>query len=109
MRRPRRKILHREETDPVALLANLFDVAMVFAVALMVALVAKYNMTEIFSREDYTVVKNPGKENMEIITREGEKITRYKPSDKQDGSGRRGRKVGVAYELENGEIIYIPE
>ncbi len=92
------------------MLSNLFDVAMVFAVALMVALVAKFNMTEIFSQEDYTIVKNPGAENMEIITKEGEKITRYRPSEQQsEGQGKKGRKVGVAYELENGEIIYVPE
>ncbi|MBQ3555321.1 MAG: DUF2149 domain-containing protein, partial [Bacteroidales bacterium] len=23
--------------------------------------------------------------------------------------GKRGKKVGIAYELENGEIIYVPE
>ena len=92
-----------------ALLSNLFDVAMVFAVALMVALVTKFNMTEIFSQEDYTMVKNPGKDNMEIITKEGQQITRYKPSESQETSGRKGRKVGIAYEMENGEIIYVPE
>ncbi len=91
------------------MLSNLFDVAMVFAVALMVALVFKFNMTEIFSQEDYTIVKNPGQENMEIITKEGQTINKYKPSENQDGSGKKGRKVGVAYQLENGEIIYVPE
>lgn len=106
----RRKILNTsEEQDPVAMLTNLFDVAMVFAVALMVALVSKFNMTEIFSQEDYTMVKNPGKENMEIITKEGQTITRYKPSENQEKSGRKGKKVGIAYEMENGEIIYVPE
>lgn len=94
----------------MSVVSNLFDVAMVFAVALMVALVSRYNMTEMFSQEDFTMVKNPGKENMEIITKEGEKINRYTPSESQDGQdGKRGRKVGVAYELENGEIIYVPE
>ena len=44
----RRHFNHREEHDPVGMLSNLFDVAMVFAVALMVALVTKFNMTEIF-------------------------------------------------------------
>ena len=53
--------------NPLGMLTNLFDVAMVFAVALMVALVAHFNMNEIFSKEDYTIVKNPGTENMEII------------------------------------------
>ena len=94
----------------MSVVSNLFDVAMVFAVALMVALVSRYNMTEMLSQEDFTMVKNPGKENMEIITKEGEKINRYTPSEDQDSkSGKRGKKVGIAYELENGEIIYVPE
>ncbi len=105
----RRRFNHREEYDPVGMLSNLFDVAMVFAVALMVAFVTKFNMTEIFSKEDYTIVKNPGKENMEIIKKEGEKINRYRPSDNQQKTGKKGKKVGIAYELENGEIIYVPE
>lgn len=106
----RRLLSRNEDNDPMSVVSNLFDVAMVFAVALMVALVTRYNMTEMLSQEDFTMVKNPGKENMEIITKEGEKINRYKPSETQDGQqGPRGRKVGIAYELENGEIIYVPE
>ena len=51
----RNKLLHNQnDTDPMGTVANLFDVAMVFAVALMVALVSRFNMTEIFSKEDYT-------------------------------------------------------
>lgn len=108
--RHRRSILRRgENSDPMSVVSNLFDVAMVFAVALMVALVSRYNMTEMFSQEDFTMVKNPGKENMEIITKEGEKINRYTPSENQDLSGDKGKRVGVAYELENGDIIYVPE
>lgn len=106
----KRRLLNKDEdNDPMSVVSNLFDVAMVFAVALMVALVSRYNMTEMFSQEDFTMVKNPGKENMEIITKEGEKINRYTPSEDQDSkNGKRGKKVGIAYELENGEIIYVP-
>ena len=107
----RRRLLFRdEETNPMSVVGNLFDVAMVFAVALMVALVTRYNITEVFSKEDYTMVKNPGKENMERITKKGQKIERYTPSKNQSRTdGSRGKKVGVAYELENGEVIYVPE
>lgn len=106
----KRNLLKKEEdSDPISVVSNLFDVAMVFAVALMVALVTRYNMTEMLSKEDFTMVKNPGKENMEIITKEGEKINRYTSSENQQQSGTRGKKVGIAYELENGEIIYVPE
>ena len=105
-----------EENDPMSVVGNLFDVAMVFAVALMVALVTRYNMTEMLSPEDFTMVKNPGKEDMEIIVKQGENIDRYTPSEDQSKSsedqsksGQRGKRVGIAYELENGEIIYVPE
>lgn len=111
MRKRRRSLLRRsEDSDPMSVVSNLFDVAMVFAVALMVALVSRYNMTEMFSQEDFTMVKNPGKENMEIITKEGERINRYTPSGDSDPStSDRGKRVGVAYELENGDVIYVPE
>jgi len=111
LKRKNRSMLNMaEEEDPMSVVSNLFDVAMVFAVALMVALVTRYNMTEMFSKEDFTMVKNPGKENMEIITKEGEKINRYTPSeDQSNADGAKGKRVGVAYELENGEIIYVPE
>lgn len=111
MKRKRRLLNEgNDNTNPMSTVSNLFDVAMVFAVALMVALVTRYNMTEMFSQEDFTMVKNPGKENMEIITKEGQKINRYTPSeDQSQKDGKRGKKVGIAYELDNGEIIYVPE
>ena len=106
----RNRLLHNQtDSDPMGTVANLFAVAMGFAVALMVALVTRFNMTEMFSKEDFTMVKNPGKENMEIITKEGQEIKRYTPSEEQETSGKRGKKVGVAYQLESGEIIYVPE
>ena len=106
----KRRLLGKDDdNDPMSVVGNLFDVAMVFAVALMVSLVTRFNMTEMFSQEDFTMVKNPGKENMEIIVKEGNKINRYTPSEDQSQEGRRGKRVGIAYELENGEIIYVPE
>ena len=112
MRQRRRNRLSHDtdDDDPMSVVSNLFDVAMVFAVALMVALVTRYSMTEILSKEDFTMVKNPGKDNMEIITKDGQKINRYTPSEDQSKkSGNKGKKVGIAYQLENGEIIYVPE
>ena len=63
--RRKSKFAVQEDSDPLSVVVNLFDVAMVFAVALMVAMVMHMNMTEVFTQEDFTVVKNPGKENME--------------------------------------------
>ena len=110
MKKHRNSLLHADgDVDPMSTVANLFDVAMVFAVALMVALVSRFNLSELFSKEDFTMVKNPGKADMEIITREAGQIKRYTPSENQQTDGPRGRRVGIAYELESGEIIYVPE
>lgn len=109
MRRHRTRLHRSEENDPMSVVSNLFDVAMVFAVALMAALVSRYNMTEMFSQEDFTMVKNPGKADMEIITKEGNKINRYTPSESTDPASNKGRRVGIAYQLDNGDIIYVPE
>jgi len=99
-----------EDVNPLHAVANLFDVSIVFAVALMVALVSRFNMTEVFSKEDYTIVKNPGKEDMEIITKKGEEISKYKAGkEKASDSKNKGKRVGTAYQLESGEIIYVPD
>lgn len=96
-----------DDFDPRETLVNLFDVAMVFAVALMVAFVIRSQMTELLTSEDVTFVKNAGKPDMEIIVKKDNKVTRYK-SEQTKGTGR-GERVGIAYRLESGEIIYVPE
>ena len=111
MRRKRRStLLQEDDGDPLSVVVNLFDVAMVFAVSLMVAMVMHMNMTEIFGKEDFTIVKNPGTDNMEIITKEGKEINTYKASGKtDDGKGSRGRRIGTAYQLDDNRIIYVPD
>ena len=88
--------------------ANLFDVAMVFSVALMAAMVNYLSIGELLFSEEFTIVKNPGEENMEIVTKTGTEIRRYKGEASATGKGK-GKKVGTAYQLESGEIVYLPE
>ena len=38
-------------------------------------------------------MKNPGKDNMEIITKEGGKINRYTPSEDKKSSDKKGKKI----------------
>jgi hypothetical protein len=110
MKRKRRySLLTQDDGDPLSVVVNLFDVAMVFAVALMVAMVMHMNMAEVFGNEDFTIVKNPGQENMEIIQKKGREIETYKASRQPQDGGTRGRRLGTAYELEDGRIIYVPD
>lgn len=108
-RRRNSNILQEDDGDPLSVVVNLFDVAMVFAVALMVAMVMHMNMTEVFGRDDFTIVKNPGKDNMEIITKRGREISTYKAAGTTAGDGRQGKRLGTAYQLDDGQIIYVPD
>jgi hypothetical protein len=101
--------LKDEDTNPLSEMANLFDIAMVFAVALMVAMVSFLQMPEFLSQERMTIIKNPGQEDMEIIIRDGKEITRFKASEIVHGGDGRGQRIGVAYKLEDGTVIYVPD
>jgi hypothetical protein len=105
----RRKLrLGDEDITPMEGVANLFDVAMVFAVALLVAIVLFYNLPElVLQDQDITIVKNPGSSDMQIIIKEGNEIKVLNMTDKLGGG--QGVKMGVAYRLEDGRVIYVPE
>jgi hypothetical protein len=98
-----------DEQSPLTGVANLFDVAMVFSVALLVALVMSYQLPELLNpSEDLTIVKNPGQENMKIIIKdEGKPIEVLNMTD-QIGGGT-GEALGTAYKLADGRVVYVPE
>ena len=88
-KRPYHRPFQEADSDPLQGMVNLFDVAMVFAVALMVAVVTHMHVTEMFTDKDFTMVKNPGKEEMEIIVKKGQEIKQYKSSGETgEGKGR---------------------
>lgn len=97
-----------EDEDPLTGFANLFDIAMVFAVALMASAVLYLQVPELMDRsKDVTVVVDPQSAEMEIVTRKSETITRYRVSrEKARGDGVR---LGTAYRLDSGEVVYVPE
>ena len=97
----------QEETaDPTSGLANLFDTAMVFAVAFMVALVSFLQIPGMLQNVDYTVITNPGQPDMEIIIKEGQEIKHYEASE-ETGAGQ-GELLGQAYRLPDGRVVYVP-
>ncbi len=103
-------LLHAEdEQSPMVTVANVFDVAMVFSVALLVALVMSYHLPELLSSsEDFTIVKNPGAEDMKIIIKEeGKPIEVLNMTDSIGGGT--GEALGTAYKLADGRVIYVPE
>lgn len=94
------------EDDPLTALPNLMDVMVVFAVGLLVAFLSYSSLSELMTEEDVTIVKNPGTDEMVIITKEGDEIeVRKITSESTEGVG---EEIGTIYRLENGETIYVP-
>ena len=96
------------EEDPLSGVANLFDVSIVFIVGLMISLFSVYNMGDLVSgKGEVTLVKTDASGAQEIIVKKGTEVRAYKLSG-QAGVGN-GARLGVAYRLANGQIIYVPE
>ena len=110
MRNNRRSLAFKDDdADPLSVVVNLFDVAMVFAVALLVSMVMNLNMKDFFSGEDFIIVKKKG-DDMEIIRREGQKVTKYKTVEgaaAHDASQKRDKRLGIMYETDTGETILV--
>lgn len=94
-----------EELNPILSTVNLVDVFLVLIAALLISMAQ--NPLNPLTADKVTVIKNEGQENMEIIVKDGEKITQYKSSGKI-GSGK-GARAGVAYRMEDGSIVYVPD
>lgn len=96
------------EEDPLAGVANLFDASIVFIVGLMITLFSVYNMGDLLAGDgEVTMVKTDANGMQEIIVKKGETITAYKVSG-ETGTGN-GERLGSAYRLGNGQIIYVPD
>ena len=96
------------EDDPLAGLANLFDVSVAFIVALLIALFSLFSSWKLLDKNyNVTLVKQSEDGQTEIITKQGSQITVQKVTDKSLSG--RGTRLGTAYRLANGQVVYVPE
>jgi len=96
--------LDADDDDPVLSTINLIDVFMVVIGMLMIAVIN--NPMNPFAQDKLTIIRNEGQPDMEIITKEGQKITRFKASG-ASGEGD-GEKAGTAYRMKDGTMVYVP-
>ena len=103
----RTKIL-TDSSDPMSGVANLFDVSVVLIVAMLFALFSAFNMMDLFDPDaEITFTKKNKNGEMQIITKKGKEIKVQKVTDNE--SAGKGVRLGTAFQLENGKIIYVPE
>jgi len=88
--------LEAADDEPLAIIANLFDVAVVFAVGLLVALALSTTGT----------LRRPGEPGDPLPDRY-RSLPRYRIGARTlSGEARR---LGTAYQLPTGEVVYVPE
>jgi len=104
--RRRRRTLADHGGDPMESTGNLFDVAILIGVGFLIVALSGFGLQELLSAEDVTIVKNPGENDMEIITKTAGRIERLQRTDEM-GEGR-GYAVGTVYRLEDGTMIWSP-
>lgn len=94
--------------DPLAGVANLFDASIVFIVAMMLALFSAFNMLDLLDpQSEVTIAKKGADGKVEVLTKKGSEIKVSRVSDKQlSGAGTR---LGTAYQLPDGKVVYVPE
>ena len=96
------------EEDPLAGVANLFDMSVVFIVGLMITLFSVYRMADLVDPDsEVTMVKTDKNGMREIIVKKGTKIEAYKVTG-ETASGN-GERLGTAYRLASGEVIYVAD
>ena len=96
------------DDDPMTGVANLFDIGLVFIVGLLLTLFSAYRLQDLFDQtSDMTIMKQKANGEMEIIVKEGTKIKATKVT-RETAKGR-GNRLGVAYRLEDGAMVYVPD
>jgi len=88
-----------DDDDPLAGMVNLFDLAIVFAVGLIVALAAAIR--------DGRLTHAGLRSAPELEVQEGSRTIKYRGSqEKARGAGHR---IGTAFRLPSGEVVYVPD
>ncbi|MEA1943758.1 MAG: DUF2149 domain-containing protein, partial [Euryarchaeota archaeon] len=94
-----------EDDDPLSGVANLFDVAMIFAVGLLVMMMMYVNLPELLTSQDVTIVKNPGQDDMQVIIKNETEIEVLNMTDETVTT--MGKLVASLYETEGGATVYV--
>ncbi|WP_298232485.1 DUF2149 domain-containing protein [uncultured Azohydromonas sp.] len=103
----RERLLAEEDEDPVLSLVNLIDVFLVLVAALLLAM-ASHPLNP-FTADKVTVIRNAGRPDMQVVIKDGQRVERFKAAEGSSGPGTGGVKAGVAYRLEDGSMVYVPE
>lgn len=105
--RRRRVATQDRNGDPLDGLVNLWDIALVLAVAFLLAALTGVGLSGVLTSKDLTIVTNPGDPDMRVITKSGSVIQSFGPMSGDTAVGS-GTLLGEFYRLTDGTVIYVP-
>lgn len=94
--------------DPLAGVANLFDASLAFIVAMALALFSVLGSTDLLSADaSWTLTRTTADGELEIVSKDQEQIKVERVSDRKLSG--QGQRLGTAYRLPDGQVVYVPE
>jgi hypothetical protein len=97
-----------EADDPMLAVINLIDIFLVFIVAVLISFLSAMGLGELLSQDSQvTVVKRSADGETTIVTKKANRIEAVKITE-NEAEGR-GVRLGVAYRLEDGSMVYLPD
>jgi hypothetical protein len=96
-----------DDGNPLTIMANLFETGLVFALGFMIALIGAMNLSDMLDPDSKVTVTTERKDGIQVLIKDGKKTT-IRRMTKNLGEGD-GQKLGIAYRLPDGSIIYVPE
>ena len=101
-----RLMLPDRNGDPMSFLGSPFVIAALLGVGFLVMALSGIGMGDYLAKDTLTIVKNPGGSDMEIITKEGNKVKRLKTTGTEAQGA--GTAIGTVYKLQDGSIVWVP-
>lgn len=105
-RRPARRLRAAADDDPLSGVANFFDLGLVFALGLLLAQLGLVSPTDPAAPEDADAPQASASPTPPSPSR-ARPLTRFRASTER-GKGA-GQRLGVAWRLDSGEVVYVPE
>lgn len=87
--------------DPLEGMANLFDLGVVFALGFGIAILAQV------SKHDPARAAEALQKSAEAVPEQAATLKRFRSTDENLGGN--GTRLGTAYRLADGEVVYVPE
>lgn len=95
------------DDDPLAGLVNLFDVWMVFSIALLMAWIGAARTRERAAENAPAGALTESQRSVDALLDKQQKLPSYRVSE-ETLTGK-GERLGTAYRLQSGEVVYVPD